>query len=233
MIAMKTIGLIGGMSWESTALYYRLINNGVQQALGGLHSAQIILYSVDFAPIEKLQRGGTWGRAAAILAQAAQTLQAGGADFLLLCTNTMHKVADEISSAVDIPFVHLADATAEELQAESTQRAALLGTAFTIEQDFYTGILQRKYGMEVLLPGAEDKALVHRVIYDEFCQGRVEPGSRASYLRIIEELSRQGAQAVILGCTEIGLLVKQEDTAVQLFDTTAIHARKAVKLALA
>ena len=145
----------------------------------------------------------------------------------------MHKVADEISSAVDIPFVHLADATAEELQAESTQRAALLGTAFTMEQDFYTGILQRKYGMEVLLPGAEDKALVHRVIYDELCQGRVEPGSRASYLRIIEELSRQGAQAVILGCTEIGLLVKQEDTAVQLFDTTAIHARKAVKLALA
>ena len=230
---MRTIGLIGGMSWESTTLYYRLINQGVQQALGGLHSARIILYSVDFAPIEQLQQEGDWAGAAALLAQAAQALQAGGADFLLLCTNTMHRVAREIQEAVQIPLIHIADATAEDLQAHSIQRVALLGTAFTMEQDFYSGILRHGYGMEVLIPGEEDRALVHRVIYDELCRGRAEPDSKARYLRIIEALSRQGAQGVILGCTEIGLLVKQEDTAVQLFDTAAIHARKAVKPALA
>lgn len=230
---MKTLGLIGGMSWESTALYYRLINNGVQQALGGLHSARIILYSVDFAPIEQLQKKGDWSGAAAILVQAAQSLEAGGADFLLLCTNTMHKVADEIRSAVGIPFVHIAEAAAEALQARAIRSVGLLGTAFTMEQDFYTGILRRDYGMEVLLPSTEERALVHRVIYDELCLGKVKPDSRAAYLRIIAALSRQGAQGVILGCTEIGLLVKQEDTPVPLFDTTVIHAHKAVSLALA
>ena len=230
---MKTIGLLGGMSWESTVLYYRLINRGVQQALGGLHSAKIVLCSVDFAPLEELQRAEDWDSAAGLLAEAALSVQAGGADCLLLCTNTMHKVADAIQRAVQIPFLHIADATAETLQACSIQRVALLGTAFTMEEDFYTGLLRRKYGLEVLVPRAEERSLLHRVVYDELCQGRVEHESKMQYLRIIEELSRQGAEGVILGCTEIGLLVQQEDTPVPLFDITAIHAQKAVDFAVA
>ena len=229
---MKTIGLIGGMSWESTQGYYRAINEGVKRRLGGLHSAQIALYSVDFEPIEKLQHADDWDGTAAILCEAGRRVEAAGADCLLICTNTMHKVAPQIEAVVDIPLIHIADATAERLVAMGARRVGLLGTAFTMEQDFYKGRLEANYGLEVLVPGAEDRALVHRVIYEELCLGEIKPGSRADYLRIIEDLASQGAEAVILGCTEIGLLVAQADTGVTLLDTTAIHAEKAVDFAL-
>ena len=229
---MKTIGLIGGMSWESTQGYYRAINEGVKRRLGGLHSAQLALYSVDFEPIEKLQHADDWEGTADILADAGRRVQAAGADCLLICTNTMHKVAPQIEAVVDIPLIHIADATAERLVAMGARRVGLLGTAFTMEQDFYKGRLEANYGLEVLVPGAEDRALVHRVIYEELCLGEIKPGSRADYLRIIEDLASQGAEAVILGCTEIGLLVEQADTGVTLLDTTAIHAEKAVDFAL-
>ena len=229
---MKTIGLIGGMSWESTQGYYRAINEGIKRRLGGLHSAQLALYSVDFEPIEKLQHADDWEGTAAILADAGRRVQAAGADCLLICTNTMHKVAPQIEAVVDIPLIHIADATAERLVAMGARRVGLLGTAFTMEQDFYKGRLEANYGLEVLVPDAEDRALVHRVIYEELCLGEIKPGSRADYLRIIEDLASQGAEAVILGCTEIGLLVEQADTGVTLLDTTAIHAEKAVDFAL-
>ena len=229
---MKTIGLIGGMSWESTQGYYRAINEGIKRRLGGLHSAQLALYSVDFEPIEKLQHADDWEGTAAILANAGRRVQAAGADCLLICTNTMHKVAPQIEAVVDIPLIHIADATAERLVAMGARRVGLLGTAFTMEQDFYKGRLEANYGLEVLVPDAEDRALVHRVIYEELCLGEIKPGSRADYLRIIEDLASQGAEAVILGCTEIGLLVEQADTGVTLLDTTAIHAEKAVDFAL-
>jgi aspartate racemase len=229
---MKTIGLLGGMSWESTVDYYRMINEGVKQELGGLHSAQIILHSVDFEPIEKLQHQGDWDGTAKILAQAAQSVERAGADFLLICTNTMHKVAPQVQAAVDIPLLHIADATAKELQAAGVQRVGLLGTAFTMEQDFYKGRLQEVFGLEVLVPDEAGRALVHEVIYQELCLGQVRDASRVEYLRIIDQLAEQGAEAVILGCTEIGMLVKQGDTVVRLFDTTAIHAQRAVGLAL-
>jgi len=229
---VKTIGLIGGMSWESTQGYYRAINEGIKRRLGGLHSAQLALYSVDFEPIEKLQHADDWEGTAAILANAGRRVQAAGADCLLICTNTMHKVAPQIEAVVDIPLIHIADATAERLVAMGARRVGLLGTAFTMEQDFYKGRLEANYGLEVLVPDAEDRALVHRVIYEELCLGEIKPGSRADYLRIIEDLASQGAEAVILGCTEIGLLVEQADTGVTLLDTTAIHAEKAVDFAL-
>ena len=229
---MKTIGLIGGMSWESTQGYYRAINEGIKRRLGGLHSAQLALYSVDFEPIEKLQHADDWEGTADILADAGRRVQAAGADCLLICTNTMHKVAPQIEAVVDIPLIHIADATAERLVAMGARRVGLLGTAFTMEQDFYKGRLEANYGLEVLVPDAEDRALVHRVIYEELCLGEIKPGSRADYLRIIEDLALQGAEAVILGCTEIGLLVEQADTGVTLLDTTAIHAEKAVDFAL-
>ena len=229
---MKTIGLLGGMSWESTRDYYTAINQGIKERLGGLHSAQLVLYSVDFDPIEKLQHQGDWAGTAAILSQATRNVEAAGADFLLICTNTMHKVAPEIEAAIQIPLVHLADATAESLLTSGIKKVGLLGTAFTMEQDFYKGRLQQKFGLDVLVPNANDRALVHQVIYQELCQGQVHEASRKEYLRIISQLAEQGAEAVILGCTEIAMLVNQKDTDVPLFDTTAIHARKAVDLAL-
>lgn len=228
---MKTIGLLGGMSWESTLGYYRKINEGVKDALGGLHSAKIVLYSVDFEPIEQLQHAGDWDGTAKILCEAAKNIQAAGADILLICTNTMHKVAPEIEAAIQIPLLHIADATAEVLVNEGIKSVGLLGTAFTMEQDFYKGRLTNKYGLQVLVPDESDRALVHKVIYKELCLGKVESNSKAEYLRIIDALAAKGAEAVILGCTEIGMLVNQEDTTVRLLDTTEIHAEKAVEYA--
>lgn len=230
---MKTIGLLGGMSWESTQSYYRAINEGVSKALGGLHSAQIALFSVDFAPLETLQHAGDWQAVARVLCEAAQAVEAAGADFLLICTNTMHRVAGEVQASVAIPLLHIADATAEDLLASGIGKVGLLGTAFTMEQDFYKGRLGDKYGLEVLVPNRADRALVHRVIYEELCLGKILDSSRREFLRIVDQLAVEGAQAVILGCTEIGLMLSQDDTPVTLFDTTAIHARKAVEYALA
>lgn len=229
---MKTIGLLGGMSWESTLGYYRAINEGVKNALGGFHSAKIILYSVDFAPIEKLQNEGDWESMSEILSKAALCIQAAGADFLLICTNTMHKVAPQIEKALQIPVLHIADATADALAGRDVKKVGLLGTAFTMEQDFYKGRLRRKHGLDVLVPPQEDRKIVHDVIYQELCLGKVIDESRVEFLRIIEDLAAKGAEAVILGCTEIGLLVKQSDTRVRLYDTTAVHAQKAIEYAL-
>jgi len=229
---MKTIGLLGGMSWESTVGYYRAINEGVKNALGGLHSAKIILHSVDFDPIEKLQHKGDWEGTAKILSEAALSVQAAGADFLLICTNTMHKVAPEIEKAVQIPLLHIADATAELLINKGIKTVGLLGTAFTMEHDFYKGRLTGNYGLKVLVPNDADRDIVHHVIYQELCLGQTIESSKAEYIRIIEHLSNQGAEAVILGCTEIGMLVNQTDTNVELCDTTAIHAAKAVEYAI-
>lgn len=230
---MKTIGLLGGMSWESTADYYREINQGVRAKLGGLHSARIAMYSVDFEQIEKLQNAGDWATAGAVLADAAARVEAAGADFLVLCTNTMHKVADDISRAVSIPLLHIADATGDELQLDGIETVGLLGTAFTMQQGFYKDRLALQSGMHVLVPDDADQNVVHRIIYDELCQGVVRPESKRDYLRIIDSLAAQGAEAVILGCTEIGMLVGQADTEIKLFDTTRIHAQRAVAMALA
>ncbi|HSH42132.1 MAG TPA: aspartate/glutamate racemase family protein [Arenicellales bacterium] len=230
---MKTIGLLGGMSWESTVDYYRAINEGVKDALGGLHSAEIVLHSVDFEPIEALQHRGDWDGAAALLSQAARGVQRAGADFLLICTNTMHRVAPEIQQAIDIPLLHIADATADVLVSDGVETVGLLGTAFTMEQDFYRGRLRDRYGLDVRVPRQRDRKRVHDVIYQELCLGRVEDASRAEYLRIIDGLAADGAEAVILGCTEIAMLVRQSDTPVRLYDTTAIHAATAVERALA
>ena len=229
---MKTVGLLGGMSWESTVGYYRAINEGVKDALGGLHSAKIAMYSVDFEPIERLQQEGDWEGTAKILAQAALSIQSAGADFLVMCTNTMHKVAPQIENAIKIPLLHIADATAEVLVRNNINRVGLLGTAFTMEQDFYKGRLSQKYGLNVLVPNEEDRKVVHKIIYQELCLGKIQVDSKAEYLRIIDLLAGQGAEAVILGCTEIGMLVSQSDTKVKLFDTTAIHAEKAVEYAI-
>lgn len=229
---MKTIGLLGGMSWESTADYYRAINQGVRAELGGLHSARIAMYSVDFEPIEKLQSAGDWAEAGRALAEAATRVEAAGADFLVLCTNTMHKVADDISRAVTIPLLHIADATGDELQLEGIETVGLLGTAFTMQQGFYKDRLTLQSGMRVLVPDDADQLRVHSIIYDELCRGVLSPESKHEYLRIIDSLAGQGAEAVILGCTEIGMLVGQVDTPVKLFDTTRIHAQRAVAMAL-
>ena len=229
---MKTIGLLGGMSWESTVGYYRAINEGVKNTLGGLHSAKIAMYSVDFEPIEKLQHAGDWKGTAIILSEAARSVESAGADFLLICTNTMHKVAPEIEKSIKIPLLHIADATAEVLVHEGIKTVGLLGTAFTMEQDFYKGRLSENYGLNVLVPNEEDRQIVHKIIYQELCLGKIQAGSKTEYLRIIDMLANQGAEAVILGCTEIGMLVSQDDTKVKLFDTTAIHAEKAVKYAI-
>jgi len=229
---MKTIGLLGGMSWESTVGYYRAINEGVKARLGGLHSAQIALYSVDFEPIEKLQHAGDWDATASLLSEAAVKVQNAGADALLICTNTMHRVAPQIEAALDIPILHIADATAEVLLKQGVSRVGLLGTAFTMEQDFYKGRLADKFGLDVVVPNEADRAIVHRVIYQELCLGKTDAASKREYLRIIDALAADGAKAVILGCTEIGLLVQQADTAVSLVDTTAIHAQAAVDFIL-
>ena len=228
---MKTIGLLGGMSWESTASYYQLINEAVKDELGGLHSAKIVLYSVDFDEIEKLQYKGEWLKAAEILIDGAQGLEKAGADFVLICTNTMHLVAPQIQKAISIPLLHIADATAEEIIKTGIKRVGLLGTAFTMEQNFYKGRLAER-GLTVVIPDEADRTIVHRIIYDELCLGEISDVSRNEYLRIIQALVSQGAEGVILGCTEISLLVKPEHTDVQLFDTTTIHALKAVKDAL-
>ena len=229
---MKTIGLLGGMSWESTLGYYRAINDGVKNTLGGLHSAKIAMYSVDFEPIEKLQHAGNWKETAIILSKAAKSVESAGADFLLICTNTMHKVAPEIEKSIKIPLLHIADATAEVLVHEGIKTVGLLGTAFTMEQDFYKGRLSENYGLNVLVPNKEDRQIVHKIIYQELCLGNIQANSKTEYLRIIDMLADQGAQAVILGCTEIGMLVNQNDTRIKLFDTTAIHAAKAVEYAI-
>ncbi len=229
---MQTIGLLGGMSWESTAGYYRAINQGIKKELGGLHSALIVLYSVDFAPIEKLQHQGDWQKTGEILGNAAQGIEAGGADFFLLCTNTMHKVADMVEAAVHIPLLHIADATGKALQYEKIQTVGLLGTAFTMEEHFYKGRLEEKFGLQVIVPGKAERQLVHNIIYQELCLGKVSPASRDIYLRTVDNLAQKGAEAVILGCTEIGMLLRKEDARLPLFDTTLIHAASAVKKAL-
>lgn len=229
---MKTIGLIGGMSWESTVPYYRLINEGVKQRLGGLHSARLVLYSVDFHDIERLQHADRWDEAGTLLADVGRALQSAGADILVLCTNTMHKVAPAIEAAVDIPLLHIADPTAAAIRQTGLRTAGLLGTRFTMEQDFYRGRLEARHGLRVLIPDAADRDIVHRVIYEELCLGVTRESSRAAYREIIGRLVAQGAEGIILGCTEIGLLVKPEDAPVPLFDTTALHAASAVAMAL-
>jgi aspartate racemase len=230
---LLTIGLIGGMSWESTLPYYREINQTVAARLGGLHSARLILYSVDFHDVEQLQHAGEWERAGALLAAAARTLEAAGASFLVLCTNTMHKVAPAIEAAVGIGLLHIADPTAAAILEHGLSRVGLIGTRFTMEQAFYRDRLRERHQLEVLVPPAADRELVHRIIYDELCLGRVVPASRETYRRVMAELVAQGAQAIILGCTEISLLVGAQDASVPLFDTTSLHAQAAADFALA
>ncbi|HMJ35318.1 MAG TPA: aspartate/glutamate racemase family protein [Baekduia sp.] len=229
---MKRIGLLGGMSWESSAEYYRLVNEATRARLGGLHSADCLLRSVDFAEIEALQRAGAWNDAGALLAAEAQALVAGGAELLVLCTNTMHKVAAAITDAIDVPFVHIADTTAHAVRAAGIGTVGLLATAYTMEQDFYVGRLRDAHGLEVLVPDAPDRAVVHEVIYGELCLGVVDDGSRDAYRRIMRRLADRGAEAILLGCTEIDLLVGPGDAPVPMFDTTRLHAERAVDLAL-
>jgi aspartate racemase len=229
---MKTIGLIGGMSWESTVPYYRVINETVKAQLGGLHSAKLILYSVDFHEIEELQRQGDWDSAGLALAQAARSLQAAGASFLVLCTNTMHKVAHQIEAAVNIPLLHIADPTAAEIKKSGHTVVGLLGTRFTMEQAFYIDRLRDHHGLQVKVPAQADRDIVHRIIYEELCLGTVKAESRAEYRRVMQALAAQGVQSIILGCTEISLLVDAQDSPVPLLDTTAIHARAAALQAL-
>ncbi|MDF0604670.1 aspartate/glutamate racemase family protein [Neisseriaceae bacterium TC5R-5] len=230
---MKTIGLLGGMSWESSTLYYQLINRAVQRRLGGLHSAKIILYSVDFAEIEALQRGGEWQEAGALLAQAALRLQQAGADFVVLCTNTMHKVAGQIEQASSLPLLHIADPTAQALLAAGVQKLALLGTAFTMEQAFYRERLIERYGLQVEIPDEAQRRDIHRIIYEELCLGKVLTTSRQRFVDIVNSMAARGCQAIILGCTEIGMLLSAGDTDLPLFDTTLLHAEAAADEALA
>jgi aspartate racemase len=230
---LKTIGLIGGMSWESTVSYYRLINETVKQRLGGLHSARLILYSLDFHDVERLQHAGDWDAAGALLADVARVLERAGADCLVLCTNTMHKMAGAIEAGVRIPLLHIADPTAAAIRQAGFTTVGLLGTRFTMEQGFYADRLRDRDGLQVLVPDAADRAIVDRVIYEELCLGEVRPGSRAEYSRVMAALAGQGAQAIVLGCTEISLLVGPQDAGVPLFDTTAIHARHAAEWATA
>lgn len=225
---MKTIGLLGGMSWESTEHYYRLINEGIKARLGKLHSARIAMVSVDFQEIEELQQSGEWFEAGRILALAARQVQAAGADFLLICTNTMHKVAPQIQEAIDIPVLHLADATARRIKAAGIDTVGLLGTSFTMEQDFYKGRLSEKFGLNVLVPPKADREIVHQIIYEELVLGQVKAGSRDEYIRIMNDLQARGAEGIIAGCTEIGMLVQQQHIDIPLFDTTVIHAEEAV-----
>ncbi|PLC56164.1 aspartate/glutamate racemase family protein [Photobacterium carnosum] len=229
---MKTIGMLGGMSWESTASYYKAINEGIKAELGGLSSAKICLYSVNFEEIEKLQHQGRWNETAVILTQAAKAVEAGGADFLIICTNTMHKVASEIEAEISIPILHIADATAKKLVSDGVKKVGLLGTRFTMEQDFYKSRLTDKFEIEVIVPNADSQTIAHNIIYDELCRGIITATSREKYLNIINELYKSGAEAVILGCTEIALLVQQQHTNIPLYDTTEIHALEAVQLAL-
>lgn len=229
---MKTIGLIGGMSWESSIEYYRIINQETRNRLGGLHSAKSVMFSVDFAEIEELQDQGRWAEAGTLLTTVGRYIEAGGADFVVLCTNTMHKVAADIQANINIPLLHIADATARKIKQEGLRRIALLGTRFTMEEDFYKGRLIQTFGLDVLIPEPDEIATVNRIIYEELCMGKILKESKAAYGQIIQGLVHKGAQGVILGCTEIGLLVQQEDSPVPLFDTTGIHAEAAVAFAL-
>lgn len=229
---MKTIGLLGGMSWESTIPYYRLINEGVKEKLGGLHSASLLLHSVDFHEIEECQRSGEWEKAGDILADAAIGLQNAGAQGIVLCTNTMHKIAGQIEARCDVPFLHIADATGRAIVAQKQSKVALLGTRYTMEQDFYRGRLTEEFGIETLIPGESDRARVNQIIFDELCLGTFSDFSRAYYVRLIAQLAEQGAEGVIFGCTEIGLLVSQAQSPIPVFDTAALHAADAVTFML-
>lgn len=229
---MKTIGLIGGMSWESSIEYYRIINETTKSKLSGLHSAKSLMYSVDFAEIEILQHQGRWAQAAQMLVGAAKNLENGGADFIVLCTNTMHKVVDDIQAYVNIPFLHIADATAQLVKNSGIRRIGLLGTRFTMEEDFYKGRISQKYDLNVIIPNTQEREIVHRVIYDELVVGKIIQDSKEQYMDIIQQMVKQGAEGIILGCTEIGMLIHQEDSQVPLFDTTRIHAEAAVEYAL-
>lgn len=229
---MKTIGMIGGMSWESSIEYYRIVNEAVKEKLGGTHSAKSVMVSVDFAEIEALQNAGDWEKAAQSMIECAGQVEAAGADFLVICTNTMHKMADDVQKNIRIPLLHIADATAEVIQTRELHKVGLLGTRFTMEGDFYRGRLTEKHGLDVIIPDEDDRAIVHRVIYEELVLGIINPASKSEYLRIIERLIDAGAQGIILGCTEVGLLIKDGDCRVPLFDTTLIHARKAAEFAL-
>ncbi|RUO38139.1 aspartate/glutamate racemase [Aliidiomarina shirensis] len=228
---MKTIGLIGGMSWESTQVYYRLLNEKVKQSLGGHHSAKVVLVSVDFAEIAELQHAGDWPATETILCDAAQALERAGADFILIGTNTMHKIADEVAAAVSVPLLHIIDVTAAALKARSIKRVGLLGTQFTMEQEFYRARLQAQ-GVEIVIPEPEERELVHSVIFDELCQGQFLDASKQAYLKIIKGLAARGAEGVILGCTEIGMLLQDGDASIPLFDTAELHAEAAVSKAL-
>lgn len=229
---MKTIGLIGGMSWESSLEYYRIINEQVKEKLGGLHSAKSLMYSLDFDLIEKLQQQEKWDELTSIMIKAAQDLEKGGADFVLICTNTMHKMAEDVQDNINIPLLHIADTTAERIKEKSLKKVGLLGTNFTMEKDFYKGRLTNKYGLEVIVPKKEDRQIIHQIIYQELCLGEIKSSSRDQYVKILNKLVDSGAEAVILGCTEIPLLVHQEDVNIPLFDTTSIHAETAVEYAL-
>jgi aspartate racemase len=229
---MKTIGLLGGMSWESSSEYYRLINQGINRKLGGHHSAKSIMVSVDFEEVKHYQHIGEWEKATGLMIEGAQQVERGGADFLLICTNTMHKMADDVQKAIDIPLIHIADATAQTIKNAGLTRIGLLGTAFTMGEEFYKGRLSSRHGLEVVVPDQEDRQLVHDIIYRELCLGKIVTASKRVYQQIIEKLIDKGCQGVILGCTEISLLIKQEDIAVPLFDTTALHAEAAVAYAL-
>jgi aspartate racemase len=229
---MKTIGMIGGMSWESSIEYYRIINERVHAELGGVHSAKSVMYSVDFAEVEELQRQDRWDEATQMMIDAAQRVQAGGADFVVICTNTMHKMADAVQQSIRIPLLHIADATAERIRQRGLSRIGLLGTRFTMEGDFYKGRLEKQFGLTVLIPNESDRQIVHRVIYDELVVGIISENSREQYRGVVERLIQSGVEGIILGCTEIGMLVKQADSRVPLFDTTRIHAEAAVEYAL-
>lgn len=229
---MNTAGLIGGMSWESTAVYYDLINKGVQKRLGGLHSAPILIHSLDFGQIEPLQRENRWNEAAKILIDSARRLESAGADFIALCTNTMHKLADEVAASVHIPLVHIADSAAQAIKTAGLEQVGLLGTRFTMEEDFYKGRLSQIHGLQVLVPPVDERETVHRVIYEELCQGRIEKGSKEAFQNIIQNLQKYGAEGILLGCTEISLLTPPEESSVRLFDTTRIHANKLINLIL-
>ncbi|MEM3648184.1 MAG: aspartate/glutamate racemase family protein [Thermoproteota archaeon] len=229
---MKTIGLIGGMSWESSLEYYRIINEHVKERLGGLHSAECILYSVDFEKVEKLQHAGEWGQLAALMTSIALRLQDAGADGIIICSNTMHKVAEKVQESLRIPLIHIVDATAVEIRRRGLKKVVLLGTRFTMEDEFYKGRLKEKHGIDTIIPGEADRGRIHRIIYGELCKGVVKQSSKRETVRIIRKLAARGPEGIILGCTEIPLLVKQEDAAIPLFNTTEIHAKTAADFML-
>ena len=229
---MKTIGLIGGMSWESSLEYYRIINEKVKKELGGLHSAQSIMYSVDFEQIKILQHESKWDELTTIMIDAAKRLEKGGAEIIVICTNTMHKMANEVQNSINLPLIHIADTTAQSIKALNLKKIGLLGTKFTMEQDFYKGRLSEKHGLSVVVPNNDDREMVHKIIYNELCLGNIKDSSKKEYIRIIENMVGNGAEGVILGCTEIPLLIKQEDVKVPIFDTTTIHAEQVVLQAI-